>query len=65
MCLLFEGGIYLKKYSNKHCPRVLAMATICCRSTIAMQIISDEDHQASARAVCVVQLISMADSRTD
>ena len=30
-----------------------------------MQIISDDGLQANARAVCVVQLFSMADSRTE
>lgn len=30
-----------------------------------MQIISDYDHWASARAACVVQLVSTADSRTE
>ena len=30
-----------------------------------MRIISDDGHQASVRAVCVVQLVSTADSRTE
>ena len=33
--------------------------------THVCEILSDNSHQASARAVCVVQLISMADSRTE
>ena len=50
--------------SNKHHPRVVAAATI--RGTcIRMRIISDDGNQTSARAVCVVQLISTADSRTE
>ena len=30
-----------------------------------MEIVSDDDHQTSARSVCVVRLVSMVDSRTE
>ena len=30
-----------------------------------MRIVSYNDHQASTRVVCVVRLVSMADSRTE
>ena len=30
-----------------------------------VRMISDDDHHASARTVCVVQVIPMADSRTE
>ena len=35
------------------------------RAQTCIQIIADDDHQASTRAVCVLRLIFTADSRTE
>ena len=48
---------------NKCSPRIVAAATICGTCT-HMEIISDDDYHAG-RAVCAVQLVSMADNRTE
>ena len=49
---------------NKRCPWIVAAASIHCTHT-HMRIISDDDQQTSARAVCVVRFVSTADSRTE
>ena len=45
-------------------PQLEAAATTCGTCT-HVQIISDDGHRANTRAVCVVRLISTADSRTE
>ena len=50
--------------SYRRCPQIVPVATI--RGTRThMQIISDDSHWASTRAVCVVRLVSTANNRTE
>ena len=49
---------------NQRCPRIVAVASK--RGTRTHEwMISDDCHHASARTVCVVRVISTADSRTE
>ena len=48
---------------DKRRPWIVAVASMCGTQT-RMWIVSDDGYQASARAVCVVRLVSTADSRT-
>ena len=50
--------------SNRRHPRIVATVTIHGTRTHT-GIISDDSHWASVRAVCVIQLVSMADIRTE
>jgi len=50
-------------YWNRRHPQIVAATSI--RGTRTCIIVSDKDHWASARAIGVVQLLSMADSRTE
>ena len=48
---------------NKHRPQIVAVASLCSTCT-RMRIVSDNDHWASSRAVCVVRLVFTANSKT-
>ena len=55
-------------YRNKHHPRIVVVATTSIRSTCThtgIQVISDDGHWDSARAVSVVQLVFTAEGRTE
>ena len=49
---------------NKNRPRIVAMASIHSTHT-HVEIISDNGHQASGKAICVVRVVSTAASRTE
>ena len=49
---------------NKHRPQIVAVASLCSTCT-RMRIVSDDNHWASVRAVCVVRLVFTANSKTE
>ena len=52
--------------SNRHHPQIHVVATARKHGTLThVQMISDNGHYTSARTVCVVQVVPMADSRTE